>query len=72
MKELLGRALGRLMLDGQHRAKRGYGPLHTKPAAYRKINKLNRSSKWKPAQSYADARALSPSLDCPMQQEQKT
>lgn len=38
----------------------GYGPLHTKPKGWRRINRLNRSRRWAFAETYAEARALSP------------
>jgi hypothetical protein len=43
-----------------------YGPLHTKPAASRRIYKLNRSQHWRPAKSYQQARMLSPFPDRPV------
>jgi hypothetical protein len=34
----------------------GYGPLHTRPKAFRTINKLNRSRHLPPVKSYEEAR----------------
>lgn len=45
---------------------RGYGPRHSKPSGYRTIRRLNRSQHWKPAKSYAHARAMSPYPERPV------
>ncbi len=44
----------------------GYGPLFSRPKAYRRINRLNRSQHWRRAMTYAEARALSPFPDRPV------
>ena len=44
----------------------GYGPLHTKPKAWRTIPRLNRSQHWPRARSYKHAREMSPFPERPV------
>jgi hypothetical protein len=52
--------LSRLMPRGW----RGYG--WNAPKGYRRVNRLNRSSKWRSATSYTHARSLSPFPERPV------